>query len=139
VVTQPRHLEAILAAVASAERVSESTGARVGEQWTGGGQAQAGTGGTQDPSPRDHALANLPTPMVMQERLRAHIDVEVRQLRREALRLTRVRQPGTAWRLNEIYTKLRRLNGLVSELLSASTEVLQRLFIRVFVDRQSIL
>ncbi len=74
----------------------------------------------------------------MQQQIEQHIRQEVRQLQKEVKRVSRVSRPGMAYKLNQLYAKIRRLNGLLSELLEASYEVLRRFFIRVVIDRQSI-
>jgi hypothetical protein len=77
--------------------------------------------------------------MVVQNKLAQHIQNEVRMLRREAGKVTRLSHPGAAYKLTLIYARIRRLNALLTELWDASYEVLKRLFIRVFIDRQPIL
>ena len=139
IVNQPKRLEGILLAIADLEKISEVQGDAHSGDWsgasggaTGGGQKKAG------PTPRDQAIANLPAPVVMQGQLKQHIEKEVKQLRKVAKRIAGG-QPGAAYRLNQIYAKIRRLNTLLSELLDAASDVVKRLFIRVFVDRQAIL
>lgn len=119
--------------------VSEASGARPSENWAGsstGGTAQA----TDDDaaSARSFAIANLPEPKIMQKKLQSHIKDEIRTLRKEARKIVRLNKPGAAYKLNELYAKIRHLNSLMSSLLEASYEVLKRIFIRVFIDKQSI-
>ncbi len=120
--------------------ISESSPAKAGEQWSGG---QQGTGGAQPAkqgmSWRDQAIASIPTPQIMQKQLEVHIEQEVKVLRKQAARITDLRKPGAAHHFNELQSKIRRLNSLLAGLLEASFDVLKRIFIRVFIDKQPIL
>lgn len=141
IVTQPKHLENILAAIAEVDRVSEKQGDASSGDWggTGGGQGQQGDDGKSAAAiAREEAIARIPEPMVMQSALKQHIEQEVKTLRRQAQRLTKSSRPGAAFELSQMYAKIRRLNGMILELFDASIDVLKRLFIRVFIDKQSI-
>lgn len=146
-VTQPKHFEAfqsLSAIVEEIDRISESSTDGPGEQWAGAQKGtKAITGSTTSavalPSPREQAIASLPIPVMMQRELEKHIRTEVQHLRSEARRIVKIGRPGAAHQLTLIYAKIRRLNALWHEILEASYEVLKRLFIRVFVDRQSIM
>ena len=116
------------------ERSGEDASSDLGSAGTGGG-AQ----GAKQSSPRDEAIRNLPAMEVMQQKLAQHIRKEARKLEKLARSAESQTGPGAAHRLNAIYAKIRRLNLLIYELLEASVEVLKRLFIRVFIDRQTIL
>ncbi len=119
-------------------RVSETTGEdRSGDMGSGGGTG--GQGDDQAVTVRDLAIKRIPRPDVIREKLQKHIRKEVYSLESEAHAAARSSRPGSAHRLNEIYAKIRRLNSLLAEILEASIEVLKRLFIRVFIDKQSIL
>ncbi|MBP9750632.1 MAG: hypothetical protein KBC95_02160 [Candidatus Peribacteraceae bacterium] len=137
IVTQPRQLELLLGAIMEAgSKPSEKQGDASGD-WSGG---QGPAGGAADPAvtAREEALAAIPDVPVMQVRLEAHIEKEVESLRRQAVKLTASDRPGAAHELSELYAKIRRLNSLVSQLFDASIEVIKRLFIRVFIDKQSL-
>lgn len=122
-------------------RMSETAPGGPGEQ--GGGSGMQATGGTQGSTPvasaRDQAIAALPVPVVMQKELEKHIRTEVKKLRKQAQRIARMNKPGAAHALNELYKSIRLLNALLAKILEASYDVLKRLFIRVFIDRQPIL
>ncbi|MDD5623780.1 MAG: hypothetical protein PHI23_03665, partial [Candidatus Peribacteraceae bacterium] len=90
-------------------------------------------------SPREQAILNLPSPEAMQTKLRQKIHMEVKQLHKQIHSISRVSKPGNAFKLNLLYARIRRLNGLLAELVEASFEVLKRLFVRVFIDEQPIL
>ncbi len=140
IVTQPKHLENILAAIADVENApTESQGDARSGDWSGQQTSQAQGDGQDGPTPRDEAIAALPEPVVMQQNLQRHIEQEVKTLRHEAARLTRATDAGAAFELTKLYAKIRRMNRLFSELVDASVDVVKRLFIRVFVDRQAIL
>lgn len=144
IVRQPAKLEELGNLLTTIEnlhqRVSE-TGSedRSGDLGGAGQGATAGTAGTRQVSPRDQAIAAIPVPTVMQRQLASHIEQEVKQLQRQARRITRLSRPGAAHRLNELYAKIRRLNSLLADIFEASYEVLKRLFIKIFIDRQPIL
>jgi hypothetical protein len=135
IVTQPRQLEQLLGAIMEAGKPSEKQGDASGD-WSGG---QGPAGGAADPavSAREAALAAIPDTPVMQVRLEAHIRQEVDALRRRAEHLT-ISGAGSAYELSQLYAKMRRLNSLVAQLFDMSVDVLKRLFIRVFIDEQSL-
>lgn len=109
-----------------------STGTGVGGQQ----RAQQGAIGT---SARDEAIAKAPPIPVMQQKLVEHIEREVTQLRRQMRSVERhASRPGAAYALNELYKKVRRLTTLISSLLHASSEMIKRFYISVFIDKQPI-
>lgn len=144
-VAQPQklpHLEGMVTLLEEIDRISEKTGEDRSGDWsgaTGGTGTAVRTTGQSGISPRDQAIANLPATGVMVQQLQAHIITEIKTLRKEIRSVTRLRNPGAAFQLNELYTKLRRLNGLLHDLFEASYEVLKRLFVKVFIDKQPIL
>lgn len=140
IVAQPEKLGSLLEAIENLTGPREVPTEKQGEHGGGGSIAGTLTATTAHTilSPRDLAIANLPLQEKMQRALHKHIEAEVRKLRREASRLTASR-PGTAFRLNQIYANIRRLNKLLLELFHTSYETLKHFFIRVFIDRQPIL
>lgn len=122
-------------------RVSERAGEDVSADLGGAGAAGAMVRSGQQPkriSPRDQAIAAIPEPAVIQQKLKQHIEAEVKTLNRQAKKIARIGGAGAAYRLNELYARIRRLNALLADLLEASVEVLKRLFIRVFIDEQPV-
>lgn len=101
--------------------------------FTAGGSAATGT------SQRDLAIANLPPQQVMQKQLEKYICAEVKKLRKQTRAIARIHGPGAAYHFNRLYARIRQFNTLLEALLEASVDVLKRFFIRVFIDRQSIL
>lgn len=147
-VTQPKRAEALQQFIANLDesvadigKPREGESNAIAEQWSGAGNdgTMQAAGGTMGMSPRDRAIAAIPLPVAMQRELEKHIQREVRNLRREARHIVRLGRPGTAFQLNQLYARIRRLNALLHEIYEASIEVLKRLFIRVFIDRQPIL
>jgi hypothetical protein len=141
-VTQPEKIASLLDTLNIIEQMSERIGEdRSGDMGSAGGQA--GTGGQaaqqKQISPRDQAIANLPSQEIMQQKLTKRIEEEVRNLRRQIRAIPSASKPGAAFKLNKLYARIRRLNGLLAELLEASYEVLRRMFIRIFIDEQPIL
>ncbi len=122
-------------------RVSERQGEDISGDLGGGGGAGGGKGqqGDQSVSPRDLAIERIPPFEIVRKKLETHIQGEVRKLERQARKLSRSSAPGSAYKLNDIYARIRRLNALLYQMLEASVEMLKRFFIRVFIDQQPIL
>ena len=144
IVVQPKHqleqLNQLLNALDKVESISQRVSESSGEDRSMDMGGAAGTSGsTKGISPRDQAIANLPEPVLMQKQLERHIQKEVKKLTKEAARISRLQKPGAAFYLNELYARIRRLNALLHELWDTSVEVVKRLFIRVFIDKQPIL
>lgn len=141
VVTQPDKFEGLLDTIALMDKVSERMGEDKSGDMGGGGGAATGSGKGDDDavSVRAQAIANLPDTPEMRKELSKYIQKEVKTLRKQIRRKAfRAAKPGSAHQLNELYSKIRRLNSLLSELMEASIDVLKRIFIRVFIDKQSI-
>ncbi len=121
--------------------IGESTGEDTSARDLGGaGGGFVATGSsTTTVSARDLAIANLPVAPVMQKQLEAHIEEEVKKLRRQAKQVSRISTPGAAYHLTKIYARIRQFHTLLAALLDAGVEVVKRFFIRVFIDRQPIL
>lgn len=141
IVSQPKKLEGLMETIALIDKVSERMGEdRSGDLGAAGSGsmagAQQGDDGTQ--SARQIALANLPEPRMMQRQLEKHIYKEVHRLNKQVKKLTRASKPGNAHHINEMYAHIRRLNSILAELVEASYDVLKRLYIRIFVDKQNI-
>ena len=140
VVTQPDKFEGLLDTIALLDKVSESMGGAHSGDWSGASGQTGGATGVTGQSARATAIANLPEPKVLREKIEHHIEKEIKTLRKEVRRAAwRAAKPGSAYKLNELYGKIRRLNSLLAELAEASIETLKRLFIRIFIDRQSVL
>lgn len=139
-VLQPSKAEGLAMLVAEINELpSESTGEDRSGDWSGATGSATTAGGTQQGmSARDQAIANLPVPAKMQKDLEAHIRAEVKQLRTQTKLIIRSRKPGSAYALAQLYAKIRHLNALLADLLEASYDVLKRLFVKVFIDRQPI-
>lgn len=107
--------------------------------WGGGSSGALATTGQQNgPSARDLAIEQLPIPVVMQKQLEQHIRTEVKKLRRQAIKIAAIGHPGGAYKLNQLYSRIRHLNAILASLFEASVDVIKRLFVRVFIDKQSI-
>lgn len=144
IVRQPAKLQELGNLLLTIEGLSQRVSERTGEDRSGdlGSGGTAGTGQGDDGtyvSPRDQAIAAMPAPAVIQKQLEKHIRKEVRELQTRARSIARLSQPGSAYLLTELYSRIRRLNQLLAEILEASVEVLKRFFIRVFIDQQPIL
>ncbi len=142
VVLQPLKAEKMQSLLEQVDTIiSESHPAKPGEQWSGSGAKAGSTGiqpATKTQSWRDQAIAALPTPQIMQK-LQEHIHEEINVLRRQASRITDLRKPGAAHRMTQLQAKIHQLSNLLSALFEASMEALKRIFVRVFIDKQSLL
>ena len=141
VVAQPEKFEGLLETISLMDKVSERIGEdRSGDMGGGGTGTSAGTAqGDDSQSTRAQAIANLPQVPEMRKELGQYIQKEIKELRKEIRKKAfRASRPGSAHQLNELYGKIRRLNSLFAELMEASVDVLKRIFIKVFIDKQSI-
>lgn len=142
IVSQPAKLKELTNMLEMFENINARVGERAGEgnsgDLGGGGGGQQGAAG-QQASTRDQAIKKIPKPEAMRSRLENHVRSEMRSLEKLAHATADERKPGSACKLNEIYARIRRLNSLLTEILNASAEILQRLFVRVFIDRQSVI
>lgn len=116
--------------VASRVREDKSSDLGAGGGTTTSGAAQTGT------SARDQAIANVPAPEVMQQKLIAHLEKEIVAIEKQATRIARSRKRGSAYLLSELYRKIRRLTAIIADLLQASAEMIKRFYVSVFIDRQ---
>ncbi len=138
---QLEQVEGLSEFVDQINQIKEHASDTAGEQWAGGSGTQKAvttTGQQQGASARDMAMANLPPAKTMQKELEKHIKEEVKKLRKQAKTITRVGQPGGAHKLTLLYRQIRHLNSLLAAIWDTSLDVLKRLFVRVFVDKQSI-
>ena len=141
-VTQPekmKGLEGLLETISLMDKVSET----MGEDHSGdmGGNGTQGSAKKNDDSvsARAAALANLPDAPEMQRHLKGYIQQEIKTLRKEVRKKTfKAYKPGSAYQINELYKKIRRLNSLLAELMNTSMDALKRLFIKVFIDKQAL-
>ena len=142
IVEQPAKLKELATLLETFEnlnaRVSERTGEDVSSDLGAAGVAARGQSGGYV-SPRDQAIAAIPAEVVMREQLVKHIEAEVKELEHLASSIRRAARPGVAYRVNQLYARIRRLNSLLAEIFEASIEVLKRLFVRVFIDKQSVI
>lgn len=139
VVEQPHKLGTLLTTLDAIDRVSEFVSSGPSNQMSGGQGASSGQGDDGTVSAREQAIANIPEPVVMQKELQKEIQKEVKMLRKEVNKITKLSKAGNAYQLNKLYGRIRRLNKLLSELVDASFDVLKRLFIKVFIDKQSVI
>lgn len=115
-----------------ASRVRED---KSGDLGAGGSTATTGAAQTGS-SARDQAIANVPAPEVMQQKLVAHLEKELKSVEKQARKLARSRKRGSAFMLSELYKNIHRLTALIADLLQASAEIIKRFYISVFIDRQ---
>jgi hypothetical protein len=139
-ISQPQKLESLLYTINQLNEASEPIGDARSGDWSGSGGAMTAAGGQTQISARDQAIANLPETPVMQQQLQKHIELEIKGLRREVRRSAhRAGRPGNAFRLTRLYARIRRMNMLLLNLFEASVDVVRRLYIRTFIDKQNVL
>ncbi|MCF7844811.1 MAG: hypothetical protein K9M03_03215 [Kiritimatiellales bacterium] len=141
VVEQPHKLEGLLDTIMLLDKISDRVGEDRSGDLGGAGAVATGTGATTQTgqSARDQAIAAIPAETMIRKQLAKHIEKEVKTLRKEVRNATRrVSKPGSAHHLNDLYARIRRLNSLLATILEASYDVVKRLFVRVFIDKQPI-
>ncbi len=141
VVKQPEKLGSILETINLMAEISEKVTGNAGEQWSGSRSGASAQGDdTTQTSLRDQAIASLPSEISMQVQLTRQIKEEIKLLRKEVRKSAhRASKPGAAYKMNELYSRIRRLNSLLSEIFEASYDVIKRLFIRTFIDKQKVM
>lgn len=143
VVKQPPKLQSLLVLLSDLEKisevVSEENSQDLGLGTSPGGTISSGrgTGGT-GVSLRDQSIRSLPSTEIMRVRLTRHMQREVKQLEKSARRLARSTKKGSAYLLNELYAKIRKIQALIGELVEATAEIVKRLYIRLFIDHQQL-
>jgi len=141
IVSQPKKLEGLLETLVLLDRVCETVGEdRSGDMGGAGTGAGQGDDDDQVVSLRELAIANLPDTPVLQRHLKKHIEKEVKKLQKEIKSAARrASKPGAAYKINGLYARIRRLNALLADLFEASHEVLKRLYVKIFVDKQTVI
>lgn len=139
IVTQPAKLNEFMEVINLMGTVSEKI-AEHHSQYVGpsGGQIQAGSGSTTV-SARDTAIASLPAPKKMQQKLVTYIEREIRSLEKLSKRVAFEKKQGWAYELTKIFARIRRLSALAREIVRASVDTIKRFYIHVFIDNQPIL
>lgn len=137
IVFQPQKLKEIVEVVdlmgTVARRVREDGASDPAAAGAGSGGGQQGATGT---SARDDAIAKAPPVAVMQQKLVEHLLQERKDIQRQAKAMARSNAPGAAWTLTELYKKIRSLSSLITQILHASTAMIKRFYISVFIDQQ---
>ena len=140
-VRQPEKITSLLATLSALDKISE----RVAEDHSGDLGAGGATGtsgdGTQGGgaiSLRQQALQSLPSKEVMQKKLITHLKSEVHELERTSRRIARLSSRGSAYLLTQTYARIRKIQSLIEELVDAALEVIERLYVRLFIDHQQL-
>ncbi len=140
-VRQPEKITSLLATLSALEKISE----RVAEDHSGDLGAGAGGATTGDGSQaggavslRQQAIQSLPSREVMQKKLISHLHTEVSELERESRRIARLNAKGSAYLLTQTYARIRKIQSLIEDLIDAALEVIERLYVRLFIDHQQL-
>jgi hypothetical protein len=137
VVFQPQKLKEVVEIIDLmgnvATRVREDSSGDLPAAGMAGATARTGQTGT---SARDEAIANAPAPAVMQQKLVSHIRQEIATIERQAKKIAKSGDRGSAFMLSNLYRKIRSLSALIANILEASVDTIKRFYISVFIDRQ---
>lgn len=139
-VSQPRQSQKL-------EKLLEEVDAVVTEpEQSGPGEHKAmtaGKGGSGQKSLASSSLqkqeAPLPESEVMQQKLNQRIEQEITILRKEANKTSHLKKPGAANKISKLYARIRNLRRLLADISSASYEVVKRLFVRIFINKQPLI
>ena len=140
-VKQPAKITSLLAVLSDLEKMSERVSEdRSTDLGTGTSGTQVTAGGAQAGalSARQQALQSLPAKEVMQRKVTKHLKKEIHHLEREARHLARLSTKGSAHLLTQTYARIRKIQTLMEDLLDAAYEVIERLYVRLFVDQQQL-
>lgn len=142
VVRQPEKIRSLLVVLGDIERISERITEDASHDLGAGGGAGAQGGRAQAAatqiSLRQQALQSLPTTAVMRAKLVTHLQKEVRHLEREAKHIARAAGKGSAYVLTRLYAQIRKIQSLMTEVLEAAAELIERLYVRLFIDHQQL-
>ncbi len=138
IVFQPQKLTEVMEVINVMGSISEKISDQHDVKSDGTAAAASGSGSSATRTRRDQAIAQLPSPEIMQKKLLAHIDAEVASLTKEAREISRRRGTGWAYDLTRLYARIRRLSALAHEILRASVDVVKRFYILVFIDGQAL-
>lgn len=141
IVTQPPKMKELGQLLETLDGLTQRVSERSGEDASSdlGGAGSAGAAGQRRASPRDAAIALMPSaPAVLQAELAKHIEKEIKMLERRVSSARSASKAGGAFELNELYARIRKLRSLLREIVEASVDILKRLFIKVFIDKQPI-
>lgn len=142
-VKQPERVRSLLLVLSSLEKITERVSEdRSHDLGASGASAAAGAGdqGTAGQvSLRQQAIQALPPHPIMKRRLLRHLSHEIRNLERDAARVARSVRTGNAYLLTQLYARIRKIQALMTDLLNAAVDVIQRLYIRLFIDHQQLI
>lgn len=142
VVKQPEKIKSLLIVLGDIERISERITEDASHDLGAGGGAGAQGGRAQAAatqiSLRRQALQLLPATSVMRAKLVTHLQKEVRHLEREAKHIARAAGKGSACVLTRLYAQIRKIQSLITEILEAAAELVERLYVRLFIDHQQL-
>ena len=139
-VYQPQKLESLLGTIDLIDKISERVGEDRSGDWSsaGSGSQQGDDGQAAAQTARQQLIAAMPEPEIMQQKLSKNIRKEVRKMERKVKRMGHVTRRGGAYKMAVMWAKIRSLRALLEDLATAAIDVLKRLYIRVFIDKQPI-
>lgn len=137
-VRQPEQVKDLIKLLEILEGVTEAVGVQPPGASAGSVAGMQGDDAGDRSSLREQALAHLPDTPVMQRKLISSLEHEVSHLKRQARRAALKMRRGGACALNEIYAKIRKIKVMIAEILEATREIVERLYVRLFIDGQPI-
>jgi hypothetical protein len=136
VVFQPQRLKEIVEVVDLMGTVARRVREDGASDPAAAGSRAASQQGATGTSARDEAIAKAPPVAVMQKKLVEHLQQDRKHIQRQAKAIARSNAPGAAWRLTELYKKIRSLSSLITQILHASADMIKRFYIAAFIDHQ---
>jgi hypothetical protein len=140
VVFQPQKLKEVVDIIDLMGNISSRVREDSSGDMGGGGGGQQGDDNTAGAgtSVRDQLIARAPVVSIMQKELVHHLYKEIHTLERQVKETRQKKGKGSAYIIAEMYKKIRKLSSLITEILYASTEMIRRFYIAVFIDKQPI-
>ncbi len=139
VVFQPQKLKEVVDIIDLmgniSSRVREDSSGDMGGGGGGTAQGDQGTAGSQT-SQRDEKIKNIPPIPMMQKELVSHLYKEINTLEKQVQSMKTQKGKGSAYMIAEMYKRIRKLSSLITEIVHASTEMIRRFYITVFIDKQ---
>jgi hypothetical protein len=139
-VRQPEKIRSLLVVLADLEKISEIVSEdRSHDLGAGGSGTGTGDDGSSGQiSARQKAIQSLPSIPAMRQKVTLHLQAEVKQLERKAKLLAHSTKKGSAYLLNELYARIRKIQTFIAELIDAAEELVKQLYIRLFIDHQKL-
>lgn len=139
-VMQPEKLGDLLNTISLIDKISERSSGGPANDFTTSSGASGGTKQDDTQSVREKAIAELPSMHIMQKNLETRMNGDIKKIYKQLQTSgLKAHKPGSAYRYSVLYGKIRRLRSVMAATFSASADVIRRLYIRIFIDKQEVL